>query len=140
MTRFKAIADEFQMADPQLRLELLLDYAQRLPELPEQYHALRDAGLNMVHECQAPVFLMVDVEEGKVRIRADVPREAPTARGFTTILIESFDGSDPSEVQAAPPDALHALGLDTLLGMQRTRGLGAIYRRIREEVARKATA
>ena len=140
MTRFEAIAEEFQMADPSLRLELLMDYAQRLPELPEQYHPLRDAGLNMVHECQAPVFLVVDVEEGKVRIHADVPREAPTARGFTSILIESFNGADPAEVQAAPVDGLHALGLDTLLGMQRTRGLSAIYRRVQEEVARKAAA
>jgi cysteine desulfuration protein SufE len=140
MTRFEAIAEEFQMADPPLRLELLLDYAQRLPELPEQYRTLRDAGLNMVHECQAPVFLMVDVADDKVHIHGDVPREAPTARGFTTILIESFDGADPSEVRSAPEDALYALGLDKLLGMQRTRGLSAIYRRVREEVARKTAA
>jgi cysteine desulfuration protein SufE len=140
MQRLEDIADVFQSVDTQMRLELLLEYSNRLPALPEAYHALRDAGLNMVHECQSPVFLMVGVEDGVVRVRADVPREAPTARGFTSVLVEAFDGADPADVAAAPPDILHRLGLAGLLGMQRTRGLSAIYARVRNEVARKAAA
>ncbi|HET6568078.1 MAG TPA: SufE family protein [Rhodothermales bacterium] len=137
MTKFESIAQEFRGADAPLRLELLIDYAQRLPELPEKYRALRDAGLNLVHECQAPVFLAVEVEDGKVRLFGDVPREAPTARGFTSIMIDAFDGADAADVEEAPLDALHELGLDSLLGMQRTRGLSAIYRRIKDEAGRK---
>ena len=137
------IAEPFQMMEPDMRLELLLEYADNLPPLPERYVEMRDAGLNMVHECQSPVFLMPEVEQEnggpeRVRIHGDVPESAPTARAFTAILHEAFDGATPEDVRSAPDDVLNRLGLDGLLGMQRTQGLAAIYRRLRSEVARKA--
>lgn len=135
MSRFDEIAETFQMVEGAERLELLLDYAGRLPPLPEAFRPMRDAGLGLVHECQSPVFLHVVREEGKLRIVADVPEEAPTARGFTSLLVEAFDGATPEEVAAAPPDALHALGLAGLLGMQRTRGLSGVYARLRKLAA-----
>ena len=138
MPTLETIAEPFQMVDNDMRLELLLEYAEKLPPLPERYHDLRDAGLNMVHECQSPVFLQIEVEDGAVQLYADVPREAPTARAFVSIMREAFHGATPEEVAAAPPDALRRLGLTGLLGMQRTRGLSAIYQRIKKEVARKA--
>lgn len=138
LERLSEVVDSFQMAEPPLRLELLLEYADRLPPLPETYVPLRDAGLNRVHECQSPVFLMVELRDGRVVLHADVPPEAPTARGFTSILVEVFDGARPDEVAAAPADLLHPLGLSALIGMQRTRGLSAIYYRLRQEVARLA--
>ena len=131
-----AITEEFQLVDDETRLELLLDYAGQLPPLPEAYHALRDAGLNMVHECQSPVFLMVEVKQGVVHLYADVPDEAPTARSFTTLMVKAFDGVAPQVVLDAPNDILHRLGLIHLLGMQRTRGLSAIYQRIKTETLR----
>ena len=140
MADFATITETFQSVEPPVRLELLLDYAQKLPPLPEAYAPLRDAGMNMVHECQSPVFLMTEVKDGTVRLHADVPPEAPTARGFTSILLDAFDGAAPSDVQTAPPDALRALGLVGLLGMQRTRGLSAIYARVKNEVTRQAAA
>jgi len=129
--------EEFQMVDDNTRLELLLDYAHQLPPLPEAYHALRDAGLGMVHECQSPVFLVVEVNKDTVYIKADVPREAPTARSFLTLLVKVFDGASPDAVLRAPNDMLQRLGLVHLLGMQRIRGLSAIYRRLKSEVARQ---
>ena len=71
-----------------------------------------------------------------MRLQADVPEEAPTARSFTTLMVEAFDGVAPQVVLDAPDDILQRLGLIHLLGMQRTRGLSAIYRRIKNEVAR----
>lgn len=138
MPSLETIAEPFQMVDNDMRLELLLEYAEKLPPLPEEYHELRDAGINMVHECQSPVFLHIEVEDGTVQLHADVPREAPTARAFVSIMREAFHGVTPEEVEEAPPDALRMLGLSGLLGMQRTRGLSAIYQRIKNEVARKA--
>lgn len=137
MTPFEAIAEDFASVDDQTRLELLLDYAQQLPPLPDAYHALRDAGLAMVHECQSPVFLMVEVKEDVVHINADVPVEAPMARSFTMVLVAAFHGATPEDVLQAPEDILHRLHIVSLLGMQRTRGLSAIYRRLKHEVARQ---
>jgi len=134
----REIADQFQLVDPQDRLDILLDYSERLPPLPEEYAPLRDRGLNMVHECQSPVFLMVEMDDDDiVHLYADVPREAPTARSFTSILLDAFDGQPAAVVLGAPPDVLHDLGIDALIGMQRTRGLRAIYAKLRHEVAQK---
>lgn len=134
MATFEEIADIFQSVEPDFRLELLLDYAEKLPPLPERYHALRDEGLGMVHECQSPVFLQVEVEDDTVRLYGDVPREAPTARAFVAILHEAFDTQPATVVRNAPDNVLHQLGLSTLLGARRTRGLSAIYQRFRGEV------
>ena len=123
--------------DDETRLELLLDYAAQLPPLPSEYHTLRDAGLNMIHECQSPVFLMVEVTGSTVHIHADVPMEAPTPRSFVAILVRAFDGRPARHVLEAPDDLLHRLGLAHLLGMQRIRGLSAIYRHTRSEVSRQ---
>ena len=137
MSRFDEAAELFQSVDGTERLELLLDYADRMPALPEPYDRLRAAGLGLVHECQSPVFLLVERGEAdRVRVRGYVPEEAPTARGFTSLLIEAFDDAPAADVAAAPADALRALGLASLLGMQRTRGLSAVYARLRTEAAR----
>lgn len=129
------IIELFQSVDGHTRLEVLLEYADRLPALPAKYETVRDAGLHMVHECQSPVFLVVEVQDGTVHLFADVPREAPTARGFTSLLIDAFDGVSVDAVRQAPADVLHPLGLRQLLGMQRTRGLSAIYHRIKAAVS-----
>ncbi len=133
----KDIIEEFQAVDDETRLELLMEYAALLPPLSAVYHPLRDAGLNMVEECQSPVFLLINVHDGVVRIHADVPEEAPTARSFTSILLQAFDGKPATAVLEAPADVLQPLGLLGLVGMQRTRGLTAIYQRVRREVIRR---
>jgi cysteine desulfuration protein SufE len=140
MPALEEIAEPFQMVDNDMRLEMLLEYAEKLPPLPDDYREMRDAGLNMVHECQSPVFLHIEVEDDTVQLIGDVPREAPTARAFVSIMREAFHGATPDEVAEAPSDALRLLGLSSLLGMQRTRGLSAIYQRIKNEVKRKAAS
>ena len=80
------ITRRFQGADKQTRLELLLDYSRKLPPLPERFHAARDQGLNRVPECQSPVFLFLEREGEGVVLHADAPREAPTVRGFVSLL------------------------------------------------------
>jgi cysteine desulfuration protein SufE len=139
MSKFDDIADTFQAVDDDFRLELLLDYADKLPPLPERYHKLRDEGIGMVHECQSPVFLQVETENGTLRVFADVPREAPTARAFCAILTEAFDGEPSGAVRNAPRDPLHQLGLSQLLGARRTRGLSAVYQRLQNEADEAVT-
>ena len=53
------IIETFQSVDTPMRLELLLDYSKKLPPIPDELAAERDAGLNRVHECVTPVFLWV---------------------------------------------------------------------------------
>ena len=121
----------FQGADKQTRLELLLDYSRKLPPLPERFHAARDQGLNRVAECQSPVFLFLEPEGTGVVLHADAPREAPTVRGFVSLLARSIEGAPPADVAALPSDLLDRLGLSEALGMTRMHGLTAMVGRIR---------
>lgn len=126
--------DTFQSVDAHTRLELLMEFGERLPALPKPYYPLRDAGLHMVHECQSPVFLFLEIKGSTVHLFADVSREAPIARGFTALLVELFNGEDVAVIKQAPVNGLAALHLETALGMQRRRGLSAIYQRVKSAV------
>ena len=136
--KLQETVETFQMLEPQLRLEMLLDYANNLPPLPERLHEARDAGLGRVVECQSPVFLYTDVEDGTARIWADVPEQAPTVRGFVSLLVDALDGAPPAEVAATPDDLLQRIGIGQSLGMTRQRGLSAVLHRIKHAVAEKA--
>jgi cysteine desulfuration protein SufE len=138
--KVEEIADEFEGLEPRERLELLLEFAEKLAPLPARYEAERAAGLNRVHECQTPVFLWTDVEDGRVHVHAYVAPEAPTVKGFVSLLADIFSGATPGEVAAFQPDLVRRFGLVDALGMVRMRGLHAIAHHIRQKVARAATS
>ena len=135
MPSLDTLIPRFKAADRQTRLETLLDYSKRLPPLPERYEAEKQQGHNRVHECQTPVYLWVEVDQGRVHIHADVPRESPTVRGFISLLARSLDNQTPEAVAQLPDDLLDQLGLSETLGMTRTQGLTAILNRIKRSVA-----
>src|SRR5512133_4343985 len=93
------IAEEFSSATPQERLQLLLEFSDELPDLPERY-AGQSGRLEQVHECQSPLFLLVEVDEEPVddparrvvNLHFQAPPEAPTTRGVAGILHEGLDG------------------------------------------------
>jgi cysteine desulfuration protein SufE len=138
MTDLETKAERFRSLGREMRLQLLLDYSKKLPPLPEELTAARDQGLGRIEECQTPVFMWVGIEEGVVRIHADVPRESPTVRGFVSFLVSVLSGRPVDEVAHLPDDLMERMGLGEVLGVMRTQGLGAVLRRIKHEVARAA--
>ncbi len=136
--RIDQIAAEFADLEPRERLELLLEFSEKLAPLPERLAAERDAGMNRVQECQTPVFLWVEIEDGQVRILADVAPEAPTVKGFVSLLVDIFSGAPPNEVLAAEPSLVQRFGLAQALGMVRMRGMQAIAHHIRQKVGQAA--
>lgn len=123
----------FSRADRATRLEALLDLANALPPLPAGLEPAQES--HRIPECQTPVYLWVEVQDGAVHLHADVPREAPTVRGFVSLLVRAVEGASPAAVAAIPDDLLHELRLDDALGMTRTQGLTAIVRRVKRAVA-----
>lgn len=138
--RLDSISAEFADLEPRERLELLLEFAEKLAPLPSQYQAERDAGLNRVHECQTPVFLWVTTDNDRVQIFAHVAPEAPTVKGFVSVLVDLLAGAKPEEVLALDPNLVQRFGLAESLGMVRMRGLQAIAHSIRKRVAQAAAA
>ena len=133
--KLDSIIEQFADLEPRERLELLLEFAEGLPPLPERLRGEQERAEHRVHECQTAVFLWVELVDGRAQIYAEVAPEAPTVQGFVGILAEAFSGATPEEVFAAPADLLQRLGLVEALGMVRMRGLQAILTRIRREIA-----
>jgi cysteine desulfuration protein SufE len=136
MTTLEEIIAEFQEVDEDYRLELLLDFADKLPPLPERYVALDNPDLNRVPECQTPVYLYFESANGVIHLYADVPPESPTVRGIVSLLIRALNGRPIAEGVNIPPDLIQKLGLAHKIGMMRTNGLSGVIRRIRAESAK----
>jgi len=132
----QAIVDEFETIEAQFRLELLLDFANLLPELPERYLEHPDL-LERVEECQSPVFLFVEVRDGRVELFLTAPKEAPTTRAFASILHQSLNGHSVDEVLSFDDDFPAHLNLTELVSPLRMRGMRGMLARIKRQVSEK---
>jgi len=124
------ILTTFREASPAQCLELLVAYAETLPELPAVLQQARDT-MEQVDECATPVFLLAQLHEGTVHYDIDVPRDAPTMRGFAGLLHASLHGATHAAIAATPDDLCQQLGLQQALGSLRVRGLTALLMRMK---------
>ncbi len=135
MTMPEALAEvvgEFQEVTGQDKLQLLLEFANELPELPPH---LEEAAMEPVPECQSPLFLDVDATDpDRVRLFFSAPAEAPTTRGFASILAAGLDGQSAADILAVPDDFYADLGLAALISPLRLRGMSAMLARIKRRL------
>jgi cysteine desulfuration protein SufE len=131
------IIDEINSVDEPDRLELLVEYANSLPELPDRYADHPDL-LERVEECQSPVFLFVEIQEEKVKIFLTAPKEAPTTRAFASILHQSLNGQNLETVLNFDNDFPERLGLTSLVSPLRMRGIRGMLARIKRQVREKS--
>ncbi|WP_109471266.1 SufE family protein [Ornithinimicrobium cavernae] len=135
------LAAEFHALQAKERLQLLLELANDLPDLPERY-AGRLEQMEKVDECQSPVFLAVEVDADAARtvhIFLSAPPEAPTTRGFAGILHESLDGLGADDVLAVPEEAPYRFGLSEAVSPLRMRGMVGMLGRIKRQVRARTT-
>ncbi len=117
------------------RLTYLLEFANELPELPARY-ADHPELLERVEECQSPVYIFVEVDaEHTVNVYATAPREAPTTRGFASILVQGLSGLTSEAVLAVPDEFPSTLGLTELISPLRVRGMSGMLWRIKRQVS-----
>jgi len=132
--RLNRIVDMFSAAPKDLRIQALLDYSRRLPELPDRMTENPEL-LEVVPECQSPFALIVEQNDDAVHLFFRVPAEAPTVRGFASILQEALDGSPAQEILGVPNDFYLKMGLQEAVSSQRLNGMAAILSRIKAQVA-----
>jgi cysteine desulfuration protein SufE len=133
------IAD-FDDLDDQEKLELLVELSDELPAPSAGRAAGQSSESCRVQECQTPVYLWVDVINGRVRLEADVPKKSPTVRGLVTLMVQGLADASPDEIAGIPDDMVGHLGLQTALGMQRQQGFRGVIARIKREVQKQAAA
>jgi cysteine desulfuration protein SufE len=133
------IVDLFATSPPRDRLELLLDYSQQVPPLPERFREHPER-LEPVPECQSPLFVAAEVDDARrVHLFVDAPAEAPTTRGFAGIFHAGLDGLSADEVLAVPGDVPMRLALAEVVSPLRLRGATALLGRIQRQVRAQLT-
>ena len=126
------VVSEFGEVSGQDKLKLLLEFAEELPPLPAD---LEEAAMEPVPECQSPLFLHVDAaDRERVRLYFSAPPEAPTTRGFASILATGLDGQPAADILAVPDDFYAELGLAKLISPLRLRGMSAMLARIKRRL------
>lgn len=131
------ILKRFATLTPDMTRQALVQYANKLPPLPERFQGL-DREDYAVHECMTPVAIYPEVVEGRMHYYADVPSSAPTIRALLAMIFEAINDQPPEKVVAIPQDfvrlVMDKLGLGT-----REVGLNAMVERLRR-AARQAIA
>lgn len=130
---FQDIIEDFQLAEKEERLELLLEFAKELPSLPPHL-AGKTAEMEQVTECQTPFFLASEIVDGNVTFYYDVPMEAPTTRGYASILAQGLNGASPETVLKVPSNFYKWIGMSDIISPLRLRGVEAVLNRMKRQM------
>lgn len=134
------IRDEFLELDQPDRLQLLLEFSNELPAIPAEYEGHPELQERVV-ECQSPVYIIVDVDDDNiVAMHATAPAEAPTTRGFASILAQGLTGLTADEVLAVPDDYPRTIGLTQAVSPLRIAGMTGMLLRAKRQVSEKQHA
>ena len=130
--KYQELAEDFTSLSDSDRLRLLLDYADDLPEPPAHFGENPEL-MERVEECQAPVFIAVEGSPERVEIFFSAPREAPTTRGFASVLNTVCNLHSAQEILDLTDDFPSMLGLDKLISPLRVRGMRGMLFRIKRK-------
>lgn len=134
------IRDDFLSFSEADRLQLLLEFSDELPVVAEKYREHPEL-LERVEECQSPVYFIAEVAPtGRVDVHVTAPAEAPTTRGFASIIAQGLSGLDAAEVLAVPDDFALMLGLTGAVSPLRLNGMSGMLWRVKRQVRAKMAA
>ncbi|MER7795757.1 SufE family protein [Microbacterium sp. NPDC096154] len=139
------IRKDFLELDEPERLQLLLEFSRELPAMPSEY-ADHPERTERVAECQSPVFIVVEVggdsptAQSPVAMHAAAPAEAPTTRGFASILAQGITGLTAEQVLAIPADYPQSLGLTRAVSPLRIAGMTGMLMRAKRQVQARLDA
>jgi cysteine desulfuration protein SufE len=132
-----ALIDDFQSLPVKERLNLLLEFSDNLPELPARYSEHPDL-LERVEECQSPIYLFVEIDgEHNAHLFFSAPPEAPTTRGFASVLHEALNGLPANEILQVDSGFPDQLGLTEAVSPLRMNGMRAMLARIKRQIREK---
>jgi cysteine desulfuration protein SufE len=130
------IRDGFLETPETDRLLLLLEFSDELPDVSDEV-ATHPEIYERVAECQSPVYIHVEVHDDIVTMHATAPPEAPTTRGFASILVQGLTGLTADEVLAIPNDYPQSIGLTKAVSPLRIGGMTGMLMRAKNQVRQK---
>lgn len=123
----QALIDEFQFFDSWMdRYQYIVDLGRRLPEFPADWRT----DDHKVRGCQSQVWLKTWARDGRLEFQAI--SDSAIVSGLIAILMRVYSGRRAREILDAPPEFIHAIGLDEHLSPTRSNGLAAMLAAIRD--------
>tara|TARA_Y100000996_G_C22239875_1_gene527243 strand:- start:130 stop:543 length:414 start_codon:yes stop_codon:yes gene_type:complete len=123
------IIEEFQEIEDQFeRLEVLMDFAEEVDELPvEEWN-----DSNLVRGCQSVAHIEVSVREELVWLRAAA--DAKMVQGLQGILSIAVNGASPEIVLQLTPDFAEEAGILVSLTPSRSNGFRTMFDMVQNRV------
>jgi cysteine desulfuration protein SufE len=119
------LVEEFSMFDDWMdKYQLIIDMGNSLPALNEA-HKTDD---NIVRGCQSRVWLVADMEDGKVQYEAD--SDAIITKGLVSMLTRVLSDHKPDEILKADLGFLDKIGIREHLSPTRSNGLNAMMKQM----------
>lgn len=128
--RLAEIIEDFSFCQGREKLEYLLEFAEKMPPLPEGLDQVKDKN-HQVHECITPIYVYATENEGNLRFYFDVPKESPTVRGYASLMHEGVYDVPPQTILDIPEEFYRGMGLHTVISGQRLNGLSGILRHMK---------
>jgi cysteine desulfuration protein SufE len=130
--KLQEIIDDFAQAERGEKVEMLIQYAESLPPLPDWLHGER-AKMEPVPECLTPVFLFAENHaSGGLVFHFDIPPQSPTVRGLAAILANGLNGATPADVLALPADFYSPMNLQEVISYQRLNGFQGVLAHMKQ--------
>lgn len=132
--RLNELISELDDLEPDEKLQWLVEFADQLPDISAERRALPFPDNCRVQECQTPVHLWIEAQNGKIHLEADVPAKSPTVRGLVALVVCGLQGEPVSAALSLPDDMVAHMGLTDVLGMTRQQGFRGVISRIKHEL------
>jgi len=134
--KLQEIIDDFALASRDEKVEMLVQYSESLPPLPEWLRGER-AKMEPVPECMTPVFLFGEKQpDGGLIFHFDIPPQSPTVRGLAAILANGLNGARPEEIIAIPTDFYAPMNLQEAISYQRLNGFQGVLAHMKQTAVR----
>ena len=123
------VIDEFsEIEDAMERLEVLMDFAEEVDELPSNEWNEE----NLVKGCQSRAHVVVETRDGTIWMRAAA--DAKMVQGLMGILTIAINGMPPVKVLELTPDFVVEMGVLNTLTPSRSNGFRTMFDMIQKTV------
>jgi cysteine desulfuration protein SufE len=121
------IVEDFEMLgdDWQEKYSYIVELGKELPKLPEEAYSDE----NKVRGCQSNVWMIADMQDGKINFRAD--SDALIVKGLAALLLRVYTNHTPHEILNTDLNFMERIGLQAHLSPTRNNGLAAMIKQIK---------
>jgi cysteine desulfuration protein SufE len=132
------LLEEFSDCSDRERLQLILEFGDELPALPEHYKTEE----NRVRGCQSNVWLISHLaDDGAARMHFEGDSDGQIVRGLIAVLFSLVNDKTPEEILAVDLDGVFKqLHLSRYVSHMRSSGLASMIKRVRDLARRRVNA